>query len=195
MDDPRPKGGGKRATASSDMTSPKSIPHRKDANDVAHTTAQLRAAHRQETSVLQHGLDRLTAMLSWPGFVALLILTILIWIIANLVGPALGFRVLDPPPFAWLHIATAAGALVLAALILTSQRREDQLADHRAQLVLELSVANDQKIAKIVELIEESRRDNPNLANRVDVEADAMSTPSDTNAVLEAIKELREDLA
>ena len=82
----------------------------------------------------------------------------------------------------------------MATLILTTQRREDRLADHRAQLILELSIANDQKIAKIIGLLEESRRDNPAITDRVDDQAAAMSNPSDTEAVLAAIKELRDDI-
>ena len=83
--------------------------------------------------------------------------------------------------------------MLMVALILTSQRREDQLADDRAQLILELSISNDQKIAKIIQLLEESRRDNPAITDRIDDQAAAMATPADTDAVLSAIKELREE--
>jgi uncharacterized membrane protein len=159
-----------------------------DLTEIGQTTARLRAAHRQEASMLQHAVDRATAVIGWPGFVLLLGLAIIGWVMVNLVmrdAP-------DPPPFNMAATAMSGGALVLAALILTTQRREDKLADHRAQLVLELSIANDQKVAKIIELLEESRRDNPAMTNRIDVQADAMSTPSNASAVIEAIKELGE---
>lgn len=165
-----------------------------DLTEVAHTTAQIRAAHRLEASLLQTAVDRITSVIGGPGFVASLSLGIALWVGGNLVAPRLGLEPLDPAPFFWLQLVTATSALVVAALILTTQRREDKLADNRAQLILELAIANDQKIAKIVGLLEESRRDNPNLVNRVDDEAEAMSTPSDTEAVLEAIKDLRTDL-
>jgi uncharacterized membrane protein len=171
------------------------FPASPDATEVAHTTAQLRAMHRQEASTLQQALDHLTAFVGWPGFVALLSLTILAWIVANLAVAQLGFSPVDPPPFVGLQGVASTGALLVAALILTTQRREDKLADHRAQLILELSISNDQKIAKIIGLLEESRRDNPEMADRIDDEAAAMSTPSDTQAVLEAIKEIRNDVA
>ena len=112
----------------------------------------------------------------------------------NLVAARLGFAPFDPAPFACLQGAASIGALLVATLILTTQRREDRLADHRAQLILELSIANDQKIAKIIGLLEESRRDNPAITDRVDDQAAAMSNPSDTEAVLAAIKELRDDI-
>lgn len=156
------------------------------------TTAHLRDVHHQDASPLQHRLDQVTSVIGSPGFVALLVLAIGLWIAGNLVTAALGWVPLDPPPFAWMEMVTAAGALVIACLILTTQRREDRLADHRSQLMLELAIANDQKIAKIIELIEESRRDNPSISNRVDAEAATMAMPSNPAEVLEVIRELSE---
>jgi uncharacterized membrane protein len=165
-----------------------------DAIEVAQTTAQMRATHKQEASVLQHGLDDLTAIIGSPLFVALLSGVMFVWVAGNLLAEKLGLGWIDPPPFAGLEAFAAIGSLLIVALILTTQRREDQLADHRTQLILELSIANDQKIAKIIALLEESRRDNPAITNRVDDQAAAMATPSDTAAVLEAIKDSRDDV-
>ena len=162
-----------------------------DPAEIGQTTARLRQAHRLEASLLQHAVDRATAVIGWPGFVVVLSLAMCGWIGVNLMMA----RPFDPPPFAALATAMSGGALVVAALILTTQRREDKLADYRAQLILELSIANDQKIAKIIELLEESRRDNPAISNRIDDQAQAMSTPSDATAVLEAIKEMGEGSA
>ncbi len=166
----------------------------RDAFDVAWATSQLHAEHRQETSALQGGVDKLTAVVGQPGFVAVLAALIVAWVLANLAAAGLGLRPADPPPFSWLQGAASTGALIMATLILTTQRREDQLANHRAQLILELTVVNDQKASKIIELLEEYRRDNPAVSDRVDDTAAAMSTPSDTGAVLGAIKEIQENL-
>jgi uncharacterized membrane protein len=95
----------------------------------------------------------------------------------------------DPPPFVWLQGAVTTGVLYLAILILTTQRREEQLSNQRGQLMLELATLNDQKSSKIIELLEEFRRDNPMIADHIDSEARAMSTPSDHRAVMDAIKE------
>lgn len=76
----------------------------------------------------------------------------------------------------------------MTILILATQRREDQLAGHREQLTLELGILSEQKAAKIIELLEELRRDSPHLRDRVDHEALALSAPADPEAVLEAIK-------
>jgi len=154
-------------------------------------TVQLRAEHRMETTRLQGAVDRLTAVVGWPGFVAAVSAAIVVWVIANL----LARHPVDPPPFTGLQGMLAVAAVLIASLILTTQRREDQLAGHRAQMILELSVLNDQKISKIIALLEEGRRDNPAIVDRFDGEATAMSTPADTRAVLDAIKEIQGDPA
>jgi uncharacterized membrane protein len=158
-------------------------------HDIARATAQLRAEHEQETSGLQHAVDRLTGIVGLPGFVAALTVAIFLWICGNLAADLLGYRPFDLPPFFWLQGVVATGALYVAALILTTQRRADKLASHRDQLILELAILNDQKTSKIIELLEEVRRDNPMIANRVDDEARAMSTPADPHSVLDAIKD------
>ena len=164
-------------------------------SDAGTAATGLRASHLHDASSLQLAGDRLTALVGSPTFVALLFIAIPVWILANLAMIPAGLRPVDPPPFAMLQTVTAISALAFAGLILMTQRHEDRLLDHRAQLILELSIANDQKIAKIIELLEESRRDNPAISNRIDDQAQAMSTPSDATAVLEAIKEMGEGSA
>jgi uncharacterized membrane protein len=157
--------------------------------EAARTTAQLRAAHKHEAGLSQQAVDRLTAIVGLPGFAAALTVSIALWVSANVVVRLLGSRVVDPPPFVWLQGAITTGALYVAILILCTQRREEQLSSQRGQLMLELAILNDQKSSNIIELLEEFRRDNPMIADRIDNEARAMSTPSDHRAVMDAIKE------
>jgi hypothetical protein len=49
-------------------------------------------------------------------------------------------------------------------------------------------ILSDKKIAKIIELIEQLRRDHPDLADAIDDEATAMSAQTDLQSVLDAIK-------
>ena len=73
----------------------------------------------------------------------------------------------------------------LAVLIMC----EDQLAQLHEQLNLELANLSEQKTAKVIQLLEESRRDNPLIRNRVDQVAEAMAQPADPQSVLDAIRE------
>jgi uncharacterized membrane protein len=56
---------------------------------------------------------------------------------------------------------------------------------------LELTILSEQKTAKVIQLLEEFRRDNPLIHDRVDQEADVMAQPADPQSVLDAIKETR----
>ena len=151
--------------------------------------AELHAEHHRAATPIQRTVDRLTAFVGRPRFIGLVTVGATVWIVANAVAPLFGLPALDPPPFAWLDGAVSLGALYIALLILTTQRRQDQLAQHREQLTLELTILSEQKTAKIIQLIEEARRDDPNLRNRVDEEAAAMAIPADPQSVLNAIKE------
>ncbi len=104
---------------------------------------------------------------------------------------AFGARPVDPPPFSWLGSAVSLISLFMVVLILATQRREDELAQQREQLILELAILSEQKTTKVIQLLEESRRDNPLIRNRVDQEAEAMAQPADPQSVLDEIKKTR----
>ena len=159
-------------------------------HDVTDGTVHLHAAHREETTALQATLDRITAWFGWPGFSIVVAAAIGFWLTANLLATHYRITPIDPPPFIGLQVALSVGALLMVTLILTTQRREDQLATRRAQMILELAILNDQKISKVIALIEEQRRDNPAVPDRLDGQAMTMSRPADPVAVLEAIKEV-----
>lgn len=160
--------------------------------DTVRAIAQLHDEHRREASTLQRLVDRLTASIGRPRFIGALTAVLALWVAGNvLVGP-FGVTAWDPAPFVWAQGAIGLLALYVTILILTTQRRDDQLASYREQLTLELAILGEQKSAKIIALLEEMRRDNPNLRDRYDAEAEAMSVPSDPQAVLEALKESSE---
>ena len=79
-------------------------------------------------------------------------------------------------------------ALFIAVLILITERREIELSELREQLTLELAMLGEQKAAKTIALLEELRRDLPNVRNRRDPEAEDLATPADPEAVIEALK-------
>jgi len=160
--------------------------------DTVEAIAKLHAEHQQSAGRLQRVVERLTGWIGRPQFIALLTGAILLWVAGNLLADRYDMPTWDAPPFAWLQGVVGLLALYVTVLILTTQRREDQLAGYREQLTLELAIVGEQKSAKIIALLEEMRRDNPNLRNRVDTEAAAMAVPADPQAVLDAIKESAE---
>jgi len=81
-------------------------------------------------------------------------------------------------------------ALLLAIVILATQRRQAELAEHHAHLDLQVNLLAEQKIAKAIALLEELRRDLPAVRDREDQEAKAMAEPADPHAVADALKHL-----
>lgn len=156
--------------------------------------ARLHLEHHQRATPFQRFTEKLTAGAGQSTFVAWLTIAVAVWISGNLGAMAFGVPAFDPPPFAWLEGAVSLAALYMSVLILSTQRRDDELASHREQLTLELAILGDQKAAKIIELLEELRRDHPSIHNRVDLEAHAMSKPADPQAVFEAIKDSHEEM-
>jgi uncharacterized membrane protein len=152
--------------------------------------SKLHAQQYRKATPVQRLLDGVVAKLSHPALLIVLTLAIVAWISVNLALAMVGTRPFDPPPFQWLQGVATVTAVYMAALILITQRREDELARHRDQLTLELAILGERKSAKIIELLEEMRRDNPLVEDRVDDDAAAMAKPTDPSAVLNAIEEI-----
>ena len=157
--------------------------------------ARLHAEHRRRATPIQRVVEEMTAQMGRPRFVGLLTLVVVLWIAANLGLIADRLAPFDAPPFPWLVALGELVAIYLTVIILTTQRRQQELVELREQLTLELAITGEQKMAKVIELLEEMRRDNPMMANRTDAQAEAMSTPSDPEAVLDALRTSHEDEA
>ena len=152
------------------------------------TIAELHAEHERRASHTQRWLDRLTARAGSPRFLGAMTLVSLVWLLINLAMERAGVPPFDAPPFPWLNDAATLIALLATLLILTTQRRADELATRRDQLTLQLAIVNEQKSAKIIALLEELRRDDPRVRDRADAEAEEMSHPADAKSVLDAIR-------
>ncbi|MBV9995800.1 MAG: DUF1003 domain-containing protein [Caulobacteraceae bacterium] len=151
--------------------------------------ARLHAQHRKGATGLQRGVETLTRLFSRPLAAALLAAAAVGWILVNATFIQLGRPALDPPPYAFLGLATALAALLMTVFILITQRREDELSELREQLTLELAILSEQKAAKLIELLEELRHDLPTVKDRLDLEARSLAKPADPETVLEALKE------
>ncbi|MCJ2070911.1 DUF1003 domain-containing protein [Methylobacterium sp. J-030] len=162
--------------------------------DTVRAIADLHHDHHRKATAVQRTVARMTSAVGRPRFVGVLTLAILAWVGLNLILPALGHASLDPPPFAYMQDVGGVLSLYVTSLILITQRHDEQLAEHRAQLTLELAIVSEQKSAKIIALLEEMRRDHPHLTDRVDDEAEAMARPANPQAVLDAIKDTHGDL-
>jgi len=172
--------------ADTDLASPDLPAH---IDETIRAIAQLHADHNDNATPMQRAADRMTSLLGRPGFIGALTVIVAVWVSVNLLAAALGYRAIDPPPFPWLGGAVSLVSLYMVVLILATQQRDDQLAQRRELLLLELAILGEQKTAKVIQLLEENRRDNPLIRDRIDQEADAMAQPADPKTVLDAIKD------
>src|SRR5579875_1299317 len=154
--------------------------------------AELHAQQLETLTPLQRRVSWLVRMASRPGAVAAASMLMLLWIAFNAAAPLLGIKPFDGPPFNLLELVATVVALIATLMILASQAREEEATRHRSQLTLQLASLSEQKIAKVIRLLEEQRKENPQLPTRPDPEAEAMAQPADPGAVLERIKATHE---
>jgi uncharacterized membrane protein len=152
--------------------------------------SRLYSEHRERAARLERDAARLTRFIGRPSFLIGIGLAVLVWVAANGLAALGGWHPIDPPPFGLLQSVASVAALFVTVLILSTQRREDELADRREQLTLRLAILGEQKTAKIIALLEELRRDSPTLHNREDHQARAMSEASGPQSVLDATERL-----
>ena len=82
--------------------------------------AGLNAEHRANATHHQRFVDRITSLLGRASFIAALTTFVVGWVSLNWFAVALGYRALDPPPFAGLAGASSLTSLYLVILILTA---------------------------------------------------------------------------
>jgi uncharacterized membrane protein len=157
-------------------------------NENIGTIAEFYARHHEQVTTTQAIMEKVALFLGSPSYVAVNVVLIVCWIAANLVAPNLGWTQVDEPPFFWLQGFVSLNAFIISTTVLIRQNRMSRLADHHAHLDLQVNLLTEEKSSKIIALIEELRRDLPNVSNKPDREADELAKPADARAVLSAIE-------
>lgn len=158
--------------------------------ETVRSIALLHSKHQDDASIAQPHVDRATALVGRPVFLGIISGAVAVWMAANLAMKYFGLPAIDPPPFAWLELTATVTALLMAVLILVTQRSAGRLAEVRGEMTLELALLTEQKTAKLIELVEELRRDSPQVRDRFDSEAHEMSARADPHAVHDAVQEV-----
>ena len=159
---------------------------------VAHTVETVASVHtrvQRQATRHQRAIDLFTAALGRPRTLYIIIAIVGGWCAGN----ALAIFPIDPPPFFWLQGGMGLSAILMATVILITQNRQTREAEQRAQLDLQVNLLVEKKVAKLIDLLEELRRDLPNVKNRVDQAANAMTETVDAVAVLSALEQTIDD--
>ncbi len=163
---------------------------------IAQTAESLAAMHTRTLAQLsghQRTIEWLTSRLGRPSSLYAILSLVLTWVALNVALVALGRRAIDAPPFACLQGAASVAALLMTAMVLTSQTRQTRHSDQRAQLDLQVGLLIDAKVTKLISLVEELRRDLPSVPNRRDTLAEEMKEQVAPGVMLEALQQSLEE--
>ena len=153
------------------------------------SVASIRARAEQRLNRHQRMMEVLTTALGRPRTVYATLSMVVGWVLLNEIAPKLlGWKSMDPPPFFWLQGIIALSALLMTTLVLITANRQTRNAEERSHLDLQVNLLAEHKVAKLIALVEELRRDLPMVRDRTDREADAMQEAVDPHAMLTALE-------
>jgi uncharacterized membrane protein len=153
------------------------------------TIASLRDRAEEDLSAHQRGIEWITAALGQPRSIYVIVLLVAGWVALNVGASRIGLSPPDPLPCSDLQGFIGLTALLMTTMVLTTQNRQSKHAEQRAHLDLQVNLLAEQKVAKLIALVEELRRDIPIVRDRVDLVAEGMTEPLDPEAVLTALEE------
>lgn len=147
----------------------------------------------KQISGMQLVIERISAFFGSPAYFVFAIVGITVWMLANEFGPRFGWPGPDPPPFSWLQGVVSSNALLLTVAVLIRQNRMAKVAEHRSHLDLQINLLSEQKVTKILQIVDELQRELTALRKRPDSEIAEMSKPADAQALMHAIKQKQTD--
>jgi uncharacterized membrane protein len=157
------------------------------------SVASIRARAEKRLDRHQRMMEVLTAALGRPRTVYVTLAMVAGWVAFNVVSPKLlGWQKIDPPPFFWLQGMVALSALLMTIMVLITANRQTRNAEERSHLDLQVNLLAEHKVAKLIALVEELRRDLPMVRDRIDREADAMQKAVNPHAMLAALERASE---
>jgi uncharacterized membrane protein len=151
---------------------------RAETDGEAQTIVELYARAEQATGRPQRVIERFTQAVGRPLTLLAVLVFVTAWIGFNTLK-----RSFDPPPFFWLQGIVGLVALLVATMVLITQNRQGKHEQQRDLLDLHVNLLVEQKVAKLIALLEELRQDLPNVSNRADPQAQAMARTVDPHAV------------
>lgn len=136
-------------------------------------------------------IERISRFFGSPAYFAFAVVFIFAWMLVNGWTAHAGLHAIDAPPFPWLQGLVSSNALLLTVAVLIRQNRMAQAAEHRSHLDLQINLLSEQKVTKILQIVDELQR---NLtAPRPDSEMAEMTKPADAHALMHAIKQKHSD--
>lgn len=157
--------------------------------------AEIRAEGIRETPTSQAGIERLTRLIGRPWLAYAFAIFVTAWIGADALSARVNGHPFDPARLPWLQLVATLFSLTVAILILITENHQGMIAERRAQVTLQIALVSEEKIAKVIELLERLRKDDPSVPNHRDEQATRMAAATDLRAALDDMDQAREDAA
>lgn len=161
-------------------------------DQVTQNVEEIVALQRREwemTSPSQRRVEKVSRSIGTPAYLAGIMGFCAIWIVIN-VGAFRNLIPFDPPPFPLLEGLLTLVALLTTTIVLIAQNRQTRLEQQHTHLDLQVNLLTEQKVTKLIGLIEELRRDLPMVKDRHDSHAAVLQEGADTKQLLSAIQEV-----
>jgi uncharacterized membrane protein len=140
----------------------------------------------ETVGVAQRRVETVGRWLGRPLYLVGLLTAIALWVGINVLRQTrMGW---DPPPFELLDGVMTLISLVTTTIVLIAQNRQTKLEQQHTHLELQVSLLTEQKVTKLINLIEELRRDMPMVRDRHDPHAEALQESADTAKVVAALE-------
>jgi uncharacterized membrane protein len=159
------------------------------AEEAIEAVADLEREAHEATSHHHRWIERVTSRIGRPLTFYIVVSFVVLWIGSNLAVLHATGATFDPPPFSWLQGMISLSGLLVAILILTTANRVAQIDSQRDKLDLQINLLNERRTAKLIRMLDELRRDSPEVPTHHDPEVDQLSEHTDTQEVARAIEE------
>jgi uncharacterized membrane protein len=144
----------------------------------------------ETVSLSQRRVERLSRFIGRPMYLIVLLGIVAAWAVYNSTAAVWGLKPFDAPPFEMLDGIMSLIALITTTIVLIAQNRQAKLEQQHTHLALQVNLLTEQKVTKLIHLIEELRRDLPMVKDRHDPQAAALQERADTAQVVSAIEEV-----
>jgi uncharacterized membrane protein len=138
----------------------------------------------------QRRLEQVSRFFGRPLYLVAILWLVALWIIINSVATLFGYVAMDPGPYQWLQGFLTLVALLTTTVVLIAQNRQAKLEQQRSHLALQVNMLTEQKVTKIIHLLEVLREDMPMVPDRHDPQAASMQERVDTAQVVSAIRDV-----
>ena len=171
------------------MTDAKTQQQTQHIEEAIDAVADLEREAHNAISRHQRWIERVTARIGRPQTFYIVVGFVLLWIGSNLIVLSTTGKTFDPPPFSYLQGMASLAGLLVAILILTTANRLAIIDTQRDKLALQINLLNERRSSKLIRMVDELRRDTPDVPTHNDPEVHQLSEPTDTQEVARALEE------